>query len=38
MTTDEILEDHPELQREDILACLSYARLAVSGKLLLADV
>ncbi|HEX9956705.1 MAG TPA: DUF433 domain-containing protein [Fibrella sp.] len=37
MTTDEILEDHPELQREDILACLSYARLAVSGKLLLAD-
>ena len=37
MTTDVILEDHPELQREDILACLSYARLAVSGKLLLAD-
>ena len=32
MTHAEILEDHPELDEEDIFACLSYARLAVSGK------
>jgi uncharacterized protein (DUF433 family) len=32
MTWDEILEDHPELEREDILACLNYAKLLVSGK------
>ena len=25
MTTEEVLEDFPELTREDILACLSYA-------------
>ena len=31
MTWDEILEDHPELEREDIVACLNYARLLVSG-------
>ncbi len=32
MTWDEILKDHPELEREDILACLNYAKLLVSGK------
>ncbi len=32
MTTEEILEDHPELEREDILASLEYAKLLVSGK------
>jgi uncharacterized protein (DUF433 family) len=25
MTTEEILEDFPELEREDILACLAFA-------------
>ena len=25
MTTEEILQDYPDLQREDILACLAYA-------------
>jgi uncharacterized protein (DUF433 family) len=34
MGPDEILADHPELEREDILACLHYARLVVSGELL----
>lgn len=34
MTFDEILEDHPELEREDIKACLMYAKMAVSGQLL----
>ncbi|MCF2516922.1 DUF433 domain-containing protein [Dyadobacter sp. CY351] len=34
MSFDEILEDHPELEREDILACLSYAKLLVSGRLI----
>ena len=32
MTSDEILADHPELEKEDIIASLSYARLVVSGK------
>jgi uncharacterized protein (DUF433 family) len=32
MTVDEILADHPEIEREDILACLGYARLLVSGE------
>jgi len=32
MTNDQILEDHPELEKEDILACLNYARLNLSGK------
>lgn len=32
MTFEEILEDHPELEREDILASLNYAKLLVSGK------
>jgi uncharacterized protein (DUF433 family) len=31
MSTDEIIEDHPELEKEDILACLNFAKLYVSG-------
>ncbi|MGF1532114.1 MAG: DUF433 domain-containing protein [Bernardetiaceae bacterium] len=32
MTFEEVLEDHPELTREDLLASLAYASRAVSGK------
>lgn len=32
MTTDEILADRPELEKEDILASLHYAKLNFSGK------
>jgi len=32
MAIDEILADHPELEREDIVASLQYARLLVSGE------
>ena len=32
MGIDEILADHPELEREDIVACLQYARVLVSGE------
>ena len=32
MTTEEIIADHPELEREDILASLNYAKLNLSGK------
>lgn len=31
MSINEIIEDHPELEREDILASLQYAKLLVSG-------
>lgn len=31
MTISEILNDHPELIKEDILACLNYAKLLTSG-------
>lgn len=31
MTFEEILEDHPELEKEDLLACINFARLSVSG-------
>ena len=31
MTMEEILEDHKELEREDILAALNFARLYLSG-------
>ncbi|MCU0391021.1 MAG: DUF433 domain-containing protein [Thermoflexibacter sp.] len=31
MTTEEILEDHPELEKQDILASLHYAKLLMSG-------
>ena len=32
MSTADILEDHPELEQEDIWASLEYAKLLVSGK------
>jgi uncharacterized protein (DUF433 family) len=32
MSFAEVLEDHPELEREDILAALQYAKLTTSGK------
>ena len=32
MTADQIIEDHPELEKEDILASLNYAKLNLSGK------
>ncbi|HVR97349.1 MAG TPA: DUF433 domain-containing protein [Thermoanaerobaculia bacterium] len=28
---NEILEDYPDLEREDIQACLAYARAAIAG-------
>lgn len=31
MTIDEILSDHPELEREDIFASLQFAKLTISG-------
>ena len=33
MTIAEILEDHPELEKEDILASLNYAKLLMSGQI-----
>ena len=32
MSIEEILEDHLELEREDILACLQYAKALVTGE------
>lgn len=32
MSITEILEDHPELEREDIVASLNYAKLLLSGQ------
>lgn len=32
MSKEEIISDHPELELEDIQACLQYAKLSVSGK------
>jgi uncharacterized protein (DUF433 family) len=32
MSLEVIIEDHPELEREDILACLQYAKLSLSGQ------
>jgi uncharacterized protein (DUF433 family) len=34
MTEQDILADHPELEAEDIKACLQFARMAVSGETL----
>jgi len=34
MSFDDILKDHPELEREDIIASLQYAKLLASGKTL----
>lgn len=31
MTIENILDDHPELEKEDILACLNFAKLYLSG-------
>ena len=30
VTTEEILEDYPDLERDDILACLAYARAVIA--------
>lgn len=38
MGIDEILEDHPELEKEDILASLNFAKLYMSGVFLNQDV
>ena len=35
MSFDEIIADHPELEKEDILASLAYAKIALSGTSLL---
>jgi len=32
MTTNEILDDHPELERADILACIQYAKAMLTGE------
>jgi uncharacterized protein (DUF433 family) len=32
MSSNEIIEDHPELEKDDILACLKFAKLYVSGQ------
>jgi uncharacterized protein (DUF433 family) len=32
MTTEELLEDYPDLEKEDFLACLEYAAKLVSVK------
>jgi uncharacterized protein (DUF433 family) len=34
MEISEIMEDHRELEKEDILACLAYAKLSISGDIL----
>jgi len=31
MTIEQIMEDHPELEKEDILASLDYAKITLSG-------
>lgn len=35
MSFEEITTDHPELEKEDILASLAYAKVVLSGKSLL---
>jgi len=35
MSFDDIIADHPELEKEDILASLTYAKITLSGKSLL---
>lgn len=32
MTIDQIIEDHPELEKEDILASLNFVKLYMSGR------
>jgi len=31
MEVKEIIHDHPELEHQDILACLAFAKLSISG-------
>ena len=35
MSFNEIITDHPELEKDDILASLAYAKITLSGKSLL---
>jgi uncharacterized protein (DUF433 family) len=35
MSFDDIINNHPELERDDILASLAYAKITLSGKSLL---
>jgi uncharacterized protein (DUF433 family) len=35
MSFEAILSDHPELEKEDILASLAYAKITLAGKSLL---
>ncbi|HTD39276.1 MAG TPA: DUF433 domain-containing protein [Mucilaginibacter sp.] len=35
MSFDDIVNDHPELEKNDILASLAYAKITLSGKSLL---
>lgn len=35
MSFDDIVTDHPELEKDDILASLAYAKITLSGKSLL---
>jgi uncharacterized protein (DUF433 family) len=35
MPFDDIISDHPELEKDDILASLAYAKITLSGKSLL---
>jgi len=35
MSFDDIIVDHPELEKDDILASLAYAKITLSGKSLL---
>lgn len=35
MSFDNIISDHPELEKDDILAALAYAKISLSGKSLL---
>lgn len=37
MTADEILSDHPELEREDIQAALEFAALQASSRYIFAE-
>jgi len=32
MTMEQIIEDHPELEKEDILASLTFVKLYLSGR------
>lgn len=37
VSVDEILEDYPDLEHEDVQACLAYARAAIAGDRLEGD-